>query len=150
MKLVLLKDVAKLGQQGEVKDVSDGYARNYLIPNKLAQVVTPGIIGDINRRKNAQAKKLDTLKSEISSKSKDLSKIKLTIKIESDDNGKLYGAVKASEIFKLLKKKSDLPITEKMIKIDEPIKSLGDHTINACIDKDHTVPIKVKVVKQGK
>lgn len=147
MKVILVKDVEKLGERGDIKDVSNGYARNFLIPRKLVQNATEAAIEQINierKAKDAKTKKEQVL---LEKQASDLKNLQVTIKAKVDDSNKLYGAVNKKDVVKEINVKTDLNIDEKMLKFPKPIKKLGDFKIAIVINNKLEIPIKLKVSK---
>ena len=131
MKIILLKDVPGTGRRYDVKEVSAGFASNYLIPNKLGVVATPPLIQKMETEKKniiAQSKISENLAvknlEELSGKS-------LTIKEKSSEEGHLFAGVHAKEISEAIRRDLNLEIPEDFLKIDKPIKSLGEHSLSA-------------------
>ncbi|MFH1509060.1 MAG: 50S ribosomal protein L9 [bacterium] len=148
MKVVLTKNIETLGNRGDIKDVSRGYAQNYLIPNGLAEVLTPGVRNNYKML----AKKIDQEKAKAEAGKKDLQaslkdvKIDMEEKVNEDD--KLFGAITAKEIIKYLKSNNNIEVTEKNIKKFAAIKKIGSYKITFIIDKDKE--IKVPLVVKAK
>jgi large subunit ribosomal protein L9 len=128
VKVILLKDVKKLGKKGEIKNVSDGYAKNYLIPNKIAEVATEA---KIKEKKNIQ--KLKELKKE-----QEIEKLKnivdqinnrsFTVKVKAGESGKLFGSLTADKIASLIKDKTGITIDKRKIST-KPIRETGKYDI---------------------
>jgi large subunit ribosomal protein L9 len=134
MKIILLQDVKTLGKKGDVKDVSEGYARNFLISKKLAQIATEGAVKNVEAKKaqkNAFEKaNLEKLR-ELAEKLKDR-----RIVLESrEKKGKLFGSILAKDIALELKKEN-LEISEKSIILKETIKKIGEYKIEIRLEKD--------------
>jgi len=145
MKIILLQEVKSLGKKGDIKEVSDGYARNFLLPKKLAAFATPEAIkkAEIDKIKQAQTKQDELEKyRQLAEKLKNL---EITIAAKEKD-GKLFGSVSAKEIAKELKNKN-FDITEKSIKIDEAIKKIGNYKIK--IELDHQIAVEIKIKVEG-
>lgn len=145
MKVILMFDVKSLGRKGELKEVSDGYARNFLFPKKLAEVATPETVEKINleqKKIQEQEKKLEesfrNIASEMQSK-----KIILKAKAEK---GKLFGRVGSKEIANELKKQG-FDISEKSIILQQPIKTIGEKEIIIDFGKNIKTKIIVSVEK---
>jgi len=147
MKVILREDVKSKGSAGEVIDVKNGYARNYLIPQSLAYMATDANIKVYDREKIQKLKKLEQLKTEAEKTKSELEKISLTSVVKVDDEGKLYGSVTSHTISDLLKEKG-YDFNHSKIMIDEAIKELGVY--EARIELVHGVEaiIKVWVVKE--
>ncbi len=130
MKVLLIKDVKSLGKKGEVKEVKDGYGRNFLIKNSFAKHATNDVLRQYEAQKKREAlaqaeelEKLNLIKA-------DIEKINLTIKRKLGANGSLFGAVTKDEISKELKEVHNIDINKKTIEIDKPIKATGGYDIS--------------------
>ena len=146
MKVILKQDVKGLGKKDEIVNASDGYAKNYLIPRGIAVEATSGNVNEtVNKQKAAADKKqreLDTAK-EFASKLKDKS---VVIKAKAGENGKLFGAIAGKDIADAIKKQYNIDIDKKKIVLDDPIKTLGDHTVEIKIYAGVAVDVNVSVV----
>lgn len=145
MKVILKQDVKDLGQEGEVKDVSRGYARNYLIPRGLAMEATKGALKDLElqqqKAEQEQQKQLEeaqSIKEKIESES-------ITIYQKTGEGERLFGSVTNNDVAKELKQKG-YDIEKKKIEM-EPIKSLGTHQVNVKLHPEVTATIEVKVAE---
>lgn len=146
MKVILKQDVKGLGKKDEIVNASDGYAKNYLIPRGIAVEATSGNVNEtVNKQKAAADKKqreLDTAK-EFASKLKDKS---VVIKAKAGENGKLFGAIAGKDIADAIKKQYNIDIDKKKIVLDDPIKTLGNHTVEIKIYAGVAVNVNVSVV----
>ena len=146
MKVILKQDVKGLGKKDEIVNASDGYAKNDLIPRGIAVEATSGNVNEtVNKQKAAADKKqreLDTAK-EFASKLKDKS---VVIKAKAGENGKLFGAIAGKDIADAIKKQYNIDIDKKKIVLDDPIKTLGDHTVEIKIYAGVAVNVNVSVV----
>lgn len=143
MKIILLKDVEKLGKKDEIKNVADGYARNFLIPKKLAVLATENELKKLEARKKIEAQKAEEelkIYQEIAS---NIDGIELEIPAKVSEDGRLFGAITAARISDLLKQKN-FDIGPKQIKIDKPIKELGEY--EATIEFPHGLESKIKII----
>src|SRR4051812_45489306 len=129
MKIIFLKDVPRVGKRHEVKDVNDGYARNFLIPNGLAEPATPQTIKDLEKRKQnieierqMETKLLEKYLNEIKGKT-------ITIKGKANDQGHLFSAIHKKEITDALKEQHNAEVNENFINLPKPIKEVGEHEI---------------------
>lgn len=148
MKIVLKEDIEKLGKQGEIREVSDGYARNFLLPKGLVEVATPAAIKLAEKLKKQrfeeQAKKI----KELEKMANGIKGIKIEIKAKAKEDGKLFGSVKAETIAEELNKKVKAEFTKEMIQIDEPIKKIGDYPIKIKISKDIEIEINLSIKQE--
>lgn len=129
MKVILLGDIANLGKRNEIKEVSDGYARNFLLARKLAILATPANLKAIEERKrkeSAEQEKKKKLISEIFNKIKD--KV-ITIKENANEKGELFGSVGKEKILETIKNEGFEEIKEEYIRLEKPLKAIGEHKI---------------------
>ena len=131
MKVILLQDVAGIGRKGEVKNVSDGYAGNFLLPKKLAQIATPSMIVSIEKTKKQGDQDKEIQKNIMEKNITGLKDLKVKLKAKANEKGHLFSIIHQDEISKILKEKYHLDIPSKIIEISKPIKELGAHTIKA-------------------
>ena len=145
MKVILLEDVKSLGKKGEIVNVNDGYARNFILPKKLGLEATSKNLNDLKLQKQNDEKvaqeKLDAAKAlaeEIKEKS-------ITVKIQAGVEGRVFGSVSSKEIALEAKKQLNMDIDKKKIIIPDAIKSLGTYNVNIKLHKDVTATLTVKV-----
>ncbi|GBE16695.1 50S ribosomal protein L9 [bacterium BMS3Abin15] len=145
MKIILLQDVNSLGKKGDIKEVADGYARNFLLPQKLAEAATGSAVKKVEtvKEKFAEGNKKDLEKNEKLASELDGRDVIIKAK---EKNGKLFGSISAKEIAKELKKQK-LEITEKAIVLDEPIKEIGEKEV--LIQLDHGIEVNIKVIVEA-
>lgn len=149
MEIILLQDVKGLGKAGEVKRVADGYARNYLLPQKLASKASEGALKDAEIRLKAQARRQKKIQSEASDIAEDLTGVSLTFTAKAGDTGRLYGSITAADIAEALEKKTGRSIDKRKLILDEPIRSLGAHRVSIKLLADLTAEIEVVVEPEG-
>ncbi|PID48070.1 MAG: 50S ribosomal protein L9 [Proteobacteria bacterium] len=146
MKVLLVKDVKSLGKAGEIKEVKDGYGRNFLIKNGFAQQATTEVLRKHNAQlKRAEEKRQDEIKELESLKAK-IEKINLKIKRKLGANGSLFGAVTKEEIANDLKDQQKLQIDKKTIEIDKPIKATGGYEISIKLGHGIHALLKVEII----
>ena len=145
MKVIWLEDVKSLGKKGEIVNVNDGYARNFILPKKLGLEATSKNLNDLKLQKQNDEKvaqeKLDAAKAlaeEIKEKS-------ITVKIQAGVEGKVFGSISSKEIATEAKKQLNMDIDKKKIVIPDAIKSLGTYNVNIKLHKDVTATLTVKV-----
>ena len=127
--MIVAQDIIGVGRKGEVKNVSDGYARNFLLPNKLGQIATPAAIASAEKlRKQAEQDK-DVQKDILEKNIKSLKDLKVQIKAKANEKGHLFSIIHPDEISKILKEEHHLDIPSKLIEIEKPIKEIGEHII---------------------
>lgn len=145
MKVILLQDVKSLGKKGEIVNVNDGYARNFILPKKLGLEATSKNLNDLKLQKQNDEKvaqeKLDAAKA-LAEKIKEKS---ITVKIQAGVEGKVFGSISSKEIATEAKKQLNMDIDKKKIVIPDAIKSLGTYNVNIKLHKDVTATLAVKV-----
>ncbi|SNR82520.1 50S ribosomal protein L9 [Desulfurobacterium atlanticum] len=146
MKVILIKDMENLGKVGEIVEVKDGYARNYLIPQGIALPATDSNVrkvkNEINALKKKAAKQLERFK-ELAEK---LSSVRVTIKHEAGEEGKLFGSVTTSQIEKALNEAGFDEIEKKQIILEKPIRETGTYDVKIHLFQDIEATITVDVV----
>lgn len=145
MKVILNQDVKKLGIKGEIIEVSDGYARNYLIPQGLAEEATKTRIKEITEKSIKEEKKKSSEKDSAEALKNRLQGKKVEIRVKAGAGDRLFGAVTTREIADLLQAEFGVSIDKKKIEIDEPIKHLGQHKIKLKIYPAVQAEIKLVV-----
>lgn len=143
MKVILIKDIENLGNAGDVKEVANGYARNFLIPGGYVEVATKSAVERAEKIKIEKEKVAKEGLKGIEEIAKKLESVSIIIKAKADDSGKLYAAIKSKEIFKSLNDKG-FKISEDKIVIEKPIKELGDYEV--IINLDHGLEVRIGVV----
>jgi large subunit ribosomal protein L9 len=148
MEVILRETVDNLGSRGEIVKVADGYARNYLLPRKLALPATEGNRKHVEReRKIVESREADE-KGQASALGARIAAIDITITRRVGETEALYGSVTSADIADYLKAKG-FEIDRRKLILPEPIKSLGEHDVPLKLHRDVTVALKVKVVKEG-
>lgn len=147
MQVILSKDVQNLGTVGQVVKVKDGYARNYLIPNKIAYLATPANLKRIEQLEKQRKAKLEAEIKEAEAVAEKLSKASCTVNVEVNDLDKLYGAITESEICKALEVEG-FEIDKKDILIENPIEELGIFEVGIKLHAKVTAKIRLWVTKK--
>ena len=147
MKVVFNVDVRGQGKKGEIKDVSDGYARNYLLPRKLASEATADAINAIKLKEKAKAAQAAKEKAQAEEYAKKLDAVQVTIRAKAGSSGKLFGAVTSEAISQALKEQFDMDIEKNKIVQSEPIKSFGSYTVKARLGYEVSGNINILVVE---
>ena len=130
MKVILLENIKGIGKKDEIVNASDGYARNYLLPKKLAVEANNENMTKLNNKIDANKYKKDLEKKEAKELADKIEKITLTIKVKAGENGKIFGGVTSKEISDNLKDQCNLQVDKKKIELKETIKTLGNFKIN--------------------
>jgi len=146
MKLILIKDVENLGQIGDIVKVKEGYARNYLIPQKLVLEATKSNEKVVEKEKIKAEQKRKESKKTVEELCQKLEKLSLTAPVQIGENDKLYGSVTTQDISDLLKKEG-FDIDKRKIELPTPIKVLGIYSVKIKLDPETTATTKVWVVK---
>jgi large subunit ribosomal protein L9 len=148
MEVILREHVDNLGRRGEIVKVADGYARNFLLPRKLALPATAGNKKHVEReRKIMEAREAED-RGQAEGIAARLAAIEIAIARRVGDTDQLYGSVTASDIADFLKAKG-FDIDRRKLILPEPIKTIGDHNVPLKLHREVTVPLVVKVVKEG-
>ncbi|WP_339230829.1 50S ribosomal protein L9 [Oceanobacillus sp. FSL K6-2867] len=148
MKVIFLKDVKGKAKKGEVKNVPDGYARNYLLKNNLAEEATSGNMKalEAKKRKNAQLEQQE--KEEAMNLKDTLAELTIEIKAKSGDNGRLFGSITSKQIAEALQKQYGHKLDKRKIELDQPIRSLGYTTVPVKLHPEVSGSVKVHVSEQ--
>ncbi|WP_022671286.1 50S ribosomal protein L9 [Hippea alviniae] len=145
MKIVLLEDVENLGYAGDIKEVKDGYANNYLIPKGLALAATKSNLKLVEEKRRAILRKIEKKIAQANKIKEALDGVEIEIKARAGEKGKLFGSVTANEIFEQLKDKAE-GIDKKNIRLPEGgIREVGEYTVEIAIYRDIKASVKVKV-----
>ncbi|CAN5813727.1 hypothetical protein BH23CHL2_BH23CHL2_13360 [soil metagenome] len=129
MKVVLTQDVPKVGDLGTLQDVKDGYARNYLIPNGLARIATPGVIRQVEERQDAEMRRIAALEDEMRDLAEQIDGIRLEIHARVGEQGRLFGSVTSSDIAEQLEEITGQEIDRRKIDLEAPIRETGEFSV---------------------
>lgn len=149
MKVILLNEVKALGKKGEVKEVSAGYARNYLFPKQLALEATPG---NLKKLKEEQARRRQKAAQDEETARKLATKLdglSLTFQTKAGEGGKLFGSITGKDIVEQIKQKTKLEIDKKQLNLPEPIKAMGEHEVTIHLYRGVTATLKIQVTAEG-
>jgi large subunit ribosomal protein L9 len=147
MEVILRADVPKLGQRGDVVTVKNGYARNYLLPRKLAMEATPGNRKQVAEMKAAAARREATEKSSADSLAAQLAEVTLTVQAKAGESDQLFGSVTAMDIAEVLEAKG-FSIDRRKIELEGPIKTLGEYTVPVRLHREVSANVKVNVARE--
>ena len=147
MKVILKEDVQNLGQQGDVVEVKSGYARNYLMPQKLAILFTKQQKKSIEEAQRVEERKLEREKDQLELVLKQVEDLSLSLKMQSEEDSKLFGSVTKRDIVKLLEE-NGITIDKKYIDLSSPIKTLGEHKVNIVFTKEMSASFTLVVEKE--
>ena len=148
MKIVLRNDVNGVGRKGDVLDVADGYARNYLLPKGFALIASPGVEAQAEAMRKARQARNPAERAEASEVAKVLGNSTVRITAKAGREGKLFGSVSAAEIAAAIAAQTGTEVDRRSIDITEPIKSTGSHSVVARLHSEVEVAVIVEVVAQ--
>jgi large subunit ribosomal protein L9 len=148
MRVLLLEDVYKLGRAGDVKRVADGYGRNYLLPQGLAVLATPGALKRAEGIKTAAAARRTVLNEEMSDVAEKISEVVLTFPARASETGKLYGSVTTQMLADALSQAVGVQIERRQID-SQPLRSLGEHKVDVRLTIDLVPEVSVIVHREG-
>ena len=148
MKVIFNQDVRGQGKRGELKEVSDGYARNYLLPRKLASEATPDMINAFKLKEKAKKAQMEREKAQAEENAKRLEGIQVTISARAGQGGRLFGAITSQEISDALREQHGIEIEKNKIVQSEPIKSFGSFEVKAKLGYEVSGKISVLVVEK--
>jgi large subunit ribosomal protein L9 len=147
MEVILREDIDKLGQRGQVVKVTSGYARNFLLPRKMAVAANESNKKIVEQERQAHLRRDAKVQTEAQDLAKLMSAVEVTIKQKAGENDQLFGSVNSADIAAALEKQG-YTIDRKKVLLDEPIKSLGDFKATVRLHKDVSIDIPVHVVKE--
>ena len=145
MKVILLQDVKGKGKKGQMLEVSDGYARNYMLPRKIAVEATADAVNTMRMNDKAAAEKAAKERAEALEISKKLRDMTLVVTAKGGGAGKLFGSVTNQEIADALKAKTGITLDKRKIVISDPIKNVGTYTVQCKLGYEVTAPLSVKI-----
>ena len=145
MKVILLQDVKGKGKKGQMIEVSDGYARNFMLPKKMAIEATADAVNTMRMNDKAAAEKAAREKAEAMAVSKELRAMTLVVTAKGGGAGRLFGSVTNQEIADALKAKTGIALDKRKIVIADPIKNVGTYTVTCKLGYEITAPLTVKI-----
>jgi len=148
MKVILIADVEKLGDKGEVLEVKNGYGRNFLIPNSLAVMATQGNLKTWENEKRAREKRAIREFESAKEMAAAIAAKTITIKAKAGEEGKLYGSVTSQDIQTAVEEQAKIQVDKRKIELAEPIKSTGTYTVKVKLSKGVIGDINVEVVPE--
>jgi len=147
MEIILREDVEKLGARGQVVKVASGYARNFLLPKRLAVAATEANKKIVEQERQAHLRKEAKLKNEAEDLGKILAGVSVSIAQKAGENDQLFGSVTAKDIAEALEKQN-FTIDRRKIQLDEPIRQLGEHKVTVRLHREVPIEVTVNVVKE--
>lgn len=149
MKVILLQDVKSLGKKGQIVNVNDGYARNFILPKKLGVEATGKNLNDLKlQKKNEEKVALDNLNA-AKALSEKLAAGEVALSIKVGEGGRAFGSVSSKEIAEAVKEQMNLDVDKKKIQVKEAIKSLGTHIVSVKLHPEVTAELKVVVKEEA-
>ena len=145
MKVILLQDVKGKGKKGQMLEVSDGYARNYMLPRKIAIEATPDAVNTMKMNDKATQERIAREKAEAMEISKTLRGLTVVVKAKGGGAGRLFGSITNQEIADSLKAQSGIELDKRKIVISDTIKTVGTYTVTCKLGYEITAPLTVKI-----
>lgn len=149
MKVLLIQDVDNLGYAGDVKKVANGYGRNYLLPQNMAVLATPGALKQAETIRNAAEKRRAQETEDAQTIANQLQGLKLIFERRAGETGKLYGSVTSGDIAEAILEKTQIEVDRRKVSLHEPIRNLGEQEVAIKLMIDVSTQIKVEVVPLG-
>ena len=147
MKVILLQDVKGKGKKGQMLEVSDGYARNFMLPRKMAIEATADAVNTMRMNDKATAERIAREKAEAMAVSKQLREMTVTVTGKGGGAGRLFGSITNQEIADALEKQAGIKLDKRKIVIAEPIKNVGTYTVTCKLGYEISAPLTVKIVE---
>jgi large subunit ribosomal protein L9 len=148
MKVLLIKDVYKLGRAGDVKRVADGFGRNFLIPQGFAVLATPGALKQVEKIRKQAAEKRTLLNTEMGAVAEKLASLSIAFAAKAGETGKLYGSITTQDLVNAIKTKSGIEIKKQQVDM-QPLRTLGEHKAHIRLTMDLIPDIKIQVFREG-
>jgi large subunit ribosomal protein L9 len=148
MKVILQQEVKNLGKKGDVIETSEGYARNYLLPKKLAIPATAGNVNAAAQQKENEARKAKRLLDEAKLHAAQLAKLKVTVAVKTGDGGRLFGSVTSKDIADALKNQHGVDLDKRKIELKDALKALGTYPVTIKLHPEASAQIEVEVTAQ--
>jgi large subunit ribosomal protein L9 len=147
MQIILREDVPSLGRAGDVVKVSEGYGRNFLLPRKKAIVATPGSLKKLEQEKQVIEAKREKSKKEAEDQAQKIAALTVTLEKQAGEEDKIFGSVSTRDIAAALEGQG-IKIDRRLIRIKEPVRAVGEHTVEIHLQHEVVAPLKITVVKK--
>ena len=144
MKVILMTDVPALGQRGETRDVANGYARNFLLPRKLAVPATPANLKNVEHLKRQRAREEERALETAKATAERIEGLTLAVTARASEDGRLYGSVSAQDVVEFLERHK-ISVEKRRVAMEEPIKAVGDYKVSVRLHGDVTAALTVTV-----
>lgn len=148
MKVIFIKDVKGQGKKGQIKEVSEGYASNFLLPRGMARPATEGNMKTLENQTAAELRRKEQEKEEAQKLGEKLSELALTLKAKAGEGGRLFGAITSKQIAEALTKQNGITIDKRKIELDEPIRHLGTTQVQVKLHTEVKAVLKVQVTEE--
>jgi large subunit ribosomal protein L9 len=142
---MLTKDVENIGRAGEIKDVADGYGRNFLLPRRLAVVAHKGVEAEAKRIREAATKREVKDRDDAQAMADEIGDRTVVVRLKTGEEGKAFGAITNQDIAQALKQQHQVEVDHRKIELKEPIKQLGEHQVQLRLHRDVTAQINLIV-----
>jgi len=147
MKIILMEDVSALGRRGEIREVANGYARNFLLPKKLAVPATPGNVQNLEHLKRQRERTEQKVRDTAQVAADRIGGLTLAVTTRASEDGRLFGSVSAPDVVAFLER-NQIPVERRRIQLEEPIKALGEYEVPIRLHHDVTATLKVTVTRE--
>ena len=149
MQVLLMQNVPGIGNAGEVKKVTDGYARNYLLPRKLAVVATEGAVKQADAIKQAVVRREAKTRGEAEELAKLIEKVTLTFRAKAGEGDRLFGSITSGDIVDALAREKGITVDKRKVDLDSPLKELGNHQVAIKLHPEVSAKVMVVVEKEA-
>jgi len=146
MKIILMEDVPALGRRGEVREVATGYARNYLLPKKLALPATPGNLQNLEHLKRQRDRAENKAREAAQAAADRIAALELAVATRASEDGRLFGSVSAQDVVEFLERQR-IPVEKRRVLLEDPIKALGEYQVPIRLHHDVTATLRVTVTR---
>jgi len=146
MKIILMEDIPALGRRGEVREVATGYARNYLLPKKLALPATPGNLQNLEHLKRQRDRAENKAREAAQAAADRIAALELAVATRASEDGRLFGSVSAQDVVEFLERQR-IPVEKRRVLLEVPIKALGEYQVPIRLHHDVTATLRVTVTR---
>ncbi len=146
MKIILMEDVPALGRRGEVREVATGYARNFLLPKKLALPATPTNLQNLEYLKRQRERAESQTRAQAQAAADRIVGLTLAVTMRASEDGRLYGSVSAQDVVEFLER-NQIPVEKRRVLLEEPIKTLGEYRVPIRVHHEVTATLTVNVAR---
>jgi large subunit ribosomal protein L9 len=148
MEIILMQDVPNVGEKGQLANVSRGYARNYLLPKKLAEVATPGKVAEFRRREEEQKAREARTAAQAEEFTATLNRTVLTITAKAGEGDRLFGSVTSADVAAAIWDARKIHVDKRKVRLEEPLKELGTHQVEIEVAEDFVASVKIIIAEQ--